>query len=240
MVETFIALFAAHVALDFVLKVNDNDTSNLEVGTLAARVVIILYVVLLFTGSASWPVLFTAVLISLSQVLDAKKQRFLSLTLLDQGARITTLFALAYFNPDIWSEGVWNTLPAWVSHALLMTSGAIYITIAGDDTISKLVEPYSERLNDTNGVLLQNGKIIGHLERGIVAALILTDHWEGIGFILAAKVVMRFQTRETTIEENEYVYIGTLASIGWAIFVTLAIQGLLSQLPTLGFPPHAS
>ena len=85
------------------------------------------------------------------------------------------------------------------------------------------------------------GKMIGLLERGLIYILVLAGLPIGIGFLVAAKSVLRFETaKEGDLAENrkrsEYVIIGTLASFGWAILVSLAILFLLAQLPDLGIP----
>lgn len=239
MTETLVALFTAHVIANFVFQARESESGKRYIWSQVVRGAITLCSFILITGSASWPVLVAVAVNYSGHFLRTNKRLSFRIYILGEVACLATLAAVAYCYPDIWAQGFWNFLPVWTSHALLGISGAIYVTVAGGTALNRLMVPFSERLSAESGVLLQSGKIIGNLERGIVAALILTDHWEAIGFLLAAKVVMRFQTRETTIEENEYVYIGTLASFGWAILVTLAIHVILSQLPPLGFLPGA-
>lgn len=74
---------------------------------------------------------------------------------------------------------------------------------------------------------LQNaGKYIGVLERLFVLVFILTDHFEAIGFLIAAKSIFRFgdlmEARERKL--TEYVLIGTLLSFGIAIFTALLVK----------------
>ena len=63
--------------------------------------------------------------------------------------------------------------------------------------------------------LLRAGRIIGSLERLITFALILFDQFAAVGFIIAAKSILRF--RDTQTAKTEYLLIGTLLSFGIAI-----------------------
>ena len=83
------------------------------------------------------------------------------------------------------------------------------------------------------------GQMIGFLERGLIYVLVLAGLPIGVGFLVAAKSVLRFETaKEGELAENrkrsEYIIIGTLASFGWAILVSLVILLLFAQLPALG------
>lgn len=65
----------------------------------------------------------------------------------------------------------------------------------------------------------QAGKWIGMLERMLVVGCVVLGHWEGIGFLLAAKSVFRFGDLNTAKSRKltEYVLMGTLLSFGIAL-----------------------
>jgi len=69
---------------------------------------------------------------------------------------------------------------------------------------------------EENNTLLQAGRVIGSLERLISFVLILFDQFAAIGFIIAAKSILRF--RDTDTAKTEYLLIGSLLSFGIAIF----------------------
>lgn len=72
---------------------------------------------------------------------------------------------------------------------------------------------------------LQNaGAWIGMLERSLVVLFIFSNHWEAVGFLLAAKSVFRFGDIKAAREMKltEYVLIGTLLSFGLAIVIGAA------------------
>ena len=66
--------------------------------------------------------------------------------------------------------------------------------------------------------------------------MILTSQPQNIGFLIAAKSVLRFGTVADDRKVSEYVIIGTLASLSWAIVATLITTILLNHLPALGIP----
>jgi hypothetical protein len=83
-----------------------------------------------------------------------------------------------------------------------------------------------------NNSLQDAGKYIGILERLFVLAFIISGHWEGIGFLIAAKSVFRFgDIKEYEgLKLTEYFMIGTLLSFGIAIFTGLLVLELTTLL----------
>ncbi|MEJ0033887.1 MAG: hypothetical protein WDO15_27735 [Bacteroidota bacterium] len=74
------------------------------------------------------------------------------------------------------------------------------------------------------------GLWIGILERILIYIFIVTSHWEGIGFLLAAKSIFRFGdlTNSKDIYLTEYIMVGTLLSFSLAIVTGLSINYFLS------------
>ena len=97
------------------------------------------------------------------------------------------------------------------------------------------MRPHSMRLRNVG--LRDGGRQIGLLERGLIFLLVLANQPIGIGFLIAAKSILRYGTANRDQRSAEYVIIGTLASFGWAIAVALATQSLLSALPPLEIAP---
>jgi hypothetical protein len=84
--------------------------------------------------------------------------------------------------------------------------------------------------------LPDGGRAIGQLERGLIFLLVFTGMPEGIGFLIAAKSVLRFGSVSDDRKVSEYVIIGTLASFGWAILASFATVWALHYLTPLGIP----
>ena len=73
-----------------------------------------------------------------------------------------------------------------------------------------------------DGELPNAGKLIGIVERLLSFAFILLGQYEAVGFIMAAKSLLRFAEGDKA--KSEYVLIGTLLSFSIAIFVGIAIK----------------
>jgi hypothetical protein len=86
------------------------------------------------------------------------------------------------------------------------------------------------------GSLPRGGRLIGKLERLLILMLVLAGEPDGIGFLIAAKSILRFNelAGEADRHVSEYVIIGTLASFAWAIaagYATLAALRALGAAP---------
>lgn len=71
--------------------------------------------------------------------------------------------------------------------------------------------------------LQRAGRLIGNIERILTIGLLYAGQYEAIGFLIAAKSIIR--TKELK-SDSEYILIGTLLSFGFAILVGLIIQHL--------------
>lgn len=69
------------------------------------------------------------------------------------------------------------------------------------------------------------GKWIGILERLLILTFLLFNQFEAIGFLIAAKALLRF--RDDDLKLTEYVLIGTLLSFSMTIAVGLALKSVL-------------
>ena len=86
-------------------------------------------------------------------------------------------------------------------------------TIAGDDAVS----------------LQSAGQYIGILERLLVFVFMITNEWQAVGFLLAAKSVFRFGNLQEAKDRKltEYILIGTLLSFGIAIFTGMGYEYII-------------
>jgi hypothetical protein len=66
------------------------------------------------------------------------------------------------------------------------------------------------------------GHVIGNVERMLTLVFVMLGQYEAIGFLLAAKSLLRF--RETDTVKSEYVLVGTLLSFGIAILLGVAVK----------------
>lgn len=241
MIDTLIALFFAHVLADFVLQTKTMVERKSDWRILILHAALVLMALMVATGRYdAWPLL---VLTGAHMAIDLIKlwvdpEDRLAAFLADQGAHIVTLITCAALFPDLWDSGVWITalpapLPNWMLHVMALCAGALFVTRAGGFAVGKLMAPYSPAAADG---LEDGGRLIGHLERGLIFLMLLAGQPAGIGFLIAAKSVLRFDAASDG-KKAEYVIIGTLASFGWAIAVTMAILTLRGGLPPLEIAP---
>lgn len=109
--------------------------------------------------------------------------------------------------------------------ALFLTSpAAIFIRVI----IARWVPgaPASTSLSTTS--LQDAGKFIGIIERLLIYLFVCTNHFEAVGFLLAAKSIFRFGDLKDAhdIKLTEYVLIGTLLSFGLALIVAMAVLNI--------------
>lgn len=236
MIETFTALLLAHVVADFTLQTNWINANKARPHVLALHAAIVWVTAHAALGHLYDPTL--ALLTTAHLVIDAIKThggfRKLGAFLIDQAAHLATLLAAAAYAPTLWSSG------AWAGHDTLLplmalTAGAIVSLTAGRHAVALLMRPHSIRFR--NAGLRDGGRQIGLLERGLIYLMLLAGQPIGVGFLIAAKSVLRFGTAMRDQRLAEYVIIGTLASFGWAIATALATQALLAHLPPLEIIP---
>ncbi len=102
---------------------------------------------------------------------------------------------------------------------LLFLTGIIGVTAASSIIMKTIISKWYLKEDANEGSLENAGSCIGVLERLFVFAFIITGHWEGIGFLIAAKSVFRFGDLSKAKDRKltEYILIGTLLSFGLAI-----------------------
>ena len=70
--------------------------------------------------------------------------------------------------------------------------------------------------NDDHGNF-HSGELIGWLERGLMLLFVVMSQYEAIGFLIAAKSILRFNEASSGSEKSEYVLTGTLLSLATAL-----------------------
>ena len=80
--------------------------------------------------------------------------------------------------------------------------------------------------NGKNHSLEAAGRYIGIFERILVLTFILTQNFSAIGFLIAAKSILRFsdKTDASARKQTEYVLIGTLMSFAITIIIGLLVR----------------
>lgn len=233
MIETFAALLLAHTLADFLFQTNWMVANKRHLNALCAHIAVVLATAIIATGSLH-PILF--VLAAVHMLIDAIKTGYfpnrLSPFLADQALHMASLVTVTLLQPTLWSTGVWAHIP-WLPGVMALLAGAVIATQAGGYAVGLLMQPWAQ---ETPPGLRNGGRVIGTLERGLIFLLVLTGQAAGIGFLIAAKSVLRFGTVKDEGKLSEYVIIGTLASFMWAIAASAGTIWLLNLLPSLGIP----
>ncbi len=233
MIETFTALLLAHALADFLFQTNWMVANKRQPAAMLAHIGVVLGTAILATGSLH-PLIFG--LAGVHMIIDAVKVGYfpnrLGPFLADQAAHLASIITLAVLHPGLWSDGLWAQMH-WLSGVMAILAGLILATQAGGFAVGLLMQPWAD---DTPAGLRNGGRVIGTLERGLIYLLILTGQAAGIGFLIAAKSVLRFGAVKDEGRLSEYVIIGTLASFGWAIAVSAGVIWSLGLLPSLGIP----
>jgi Protein of unknown function (DUF3307) len=249
MTETLAALLFAHTLADFVFQTTWMAANKRKPLPLLAHIAVVFVTVIAVSGS------FPPALLALAAAhaaIDAAKAwspwKGLWPFLADQAFHLVSLIVVAVHVPDLWANGVWSGKSAtgilgtslWSGETasiapglMALVAGFILTTRAGGFAVGLYMDRWQ---NDWQGGLPNGGRAIGHLERALIFLLILTNQAGGIGFLIAAKSVLRFSAISDDRKFSEYVIIGTLASFGWAIAASLGTVMLLQYLTPLGIP----
>jgi hypothetical protein len=121
---------------------------------------------------------------------------------------------------------------------MILISGVTAAIKTGGILIELAVKPFTDQLSKSpegiTGVrgFANGGKIIGYLERSLIFMLILVGQPGGIGFLIAAKSILRFG--EVKDQQNrmeaEYIIIGTLMSFGYGILIAYVTKFFLDRV----------
>lgn len=155
--------------------------------------------------------------------------------LLDQALHIVCLVIVWGWLNSINVETLLHGLIGTANEKMLMIATAYIICAKPTSIIISLIlkkwTPHINTASTTNATDTQThslesaGATIGYLERWLVLSFVLLDQYSGIGFLLAAKSVFRFNdlSKSKDMKLTEYMMLGTFSSV----FIALAI-GLLT------------
>jgi hypothetical protein len=228
----------AHVCADFLLQPRGmvEAKSRRSARALVLHTLVVAGSTALALGATTLgAVVAVGLIASLHLVIDLGKTMTppgLTAFILDQAAHLLVLIAVSAIWPGLWDAGWWSGA-AWLPATMVLLAGAVLAIRPGGIAVGLLLQPWSDvRMEGLPG----GGRIIGNLERGLIFLLVLSGLAAGIGFLIAAKSVLRFGTVRDEARLSEYVIVGTLASFGWALLVSTGTLILLSTLSGAGVP----
>jgi len=229
----FTKLILAHLLGDFILQPNSwvSDKENRKLKSKYLYIHVLIHTVLSFIFLWDLQLWWVAVLVGISHfIIDVSKLYFQNSKtkkgwfFVDQFLHIAVIGAIAFyfneFNFDFLNN---QTILKIVMATLFLTSPASIII----KTLLSSWTPVPDAQNNIQTESLSSaGKYIGILERLLVFTFIMVNHWEGVGFMVAAKSVFRFSDLAQAKQRKltEYVLIGTLLSFGMAVLTGILIK----------------
>lgn len=229
-----IKIIITHLIGDFFLQptswVKDKEQKKLKSGKLYLHVLVhVALIFLVFLSFNVWKIALTVGVIhliidALKSILQTKKNArvlFFVDQILHFGSIVLVwhIFYHGYLNISFFNETT-----TW-----LLISGVLFLTMPTSIVMKVIIAKWLPESDGKSPKSLQNaGKYIGILERVLIFVFILTNHFEAVGFLLAAKSIFRFGDLKEAhdLKLTEYVLIGTLLSFGIAIVVSLAMMGI--------------
>lgn len=229
----FIKLILAHLLGDFIFQPNswvaDKERKKgksiyLYLHTFIHFALIMLLLWDLHLWWIATAVAATHFIIDLAKLQYQKSNTKKSWFFIDQLLHILVIIGLSFYvmkfdfsvfgNPDV----------------LKVLAGAVFVTVPASVMVKMLISnwtPVTPNLTSPQTESLANaGKYIGILERLLVFIFIVVNHWEGVGFMIAAKSVFRFSDLAEAKQRKltEYVLIGTLLSFGIAVVTGILVK----------------
>jgi hypothetical protein len=237
MIETFTALLTGHLLADFLLQTDWLIARKRKWPFLLLHVAIVSVATAVTIGAWTLAAGEVIALVTVTHlVLDYLKIRLLGDTLTtflaDQAGHLLVLICATLLVPDLARSGVWGllsgTAQAWLYAGMTAVCGAIIAVPMGGIVIKKLVGNLAPSFVSTGLApsasvgqtgMAQGGTYIGWLERGLTVMFVLAGKAEGVGFLLAAKSILRFGEIRHDADRHlqEYIIIGTLLSFGWGL-----------------------
>jgi len=240
MPETIAILFVAHLLGDFVFQPNWMVRGKKTFYVLLLHAAIPAAIATLFLGCLH-PQIIGLTFVTHAAI-DFTKVRLkdrMMWFIIDQMAHAVVLITLAWFNANAASVGWWakhlpNDFIPWYYAGLSLVSGLVLIISVGSIIVGKSTAPFTAEIKEFLATsseehhqgLTDGGKFIGWMERALVLMLLLIGQPNGIGFLLAAKSILRFGEIKERKDRMfaEYVLIGTFLSFGWALLVAVLTQ----------------
>lgn len=150
------------------------------------------------------------------------------LFILDQVLHLLVILAVVYayhpFTPNL--ESIFSP------QTLLLIIFLITATSVSAILMRLLMSRWQLPEDSEEDSLPKAGKYIGMLERLLVFGFIILQQWPAIGWLIAAKSILRFSdlSRAKDRKLTEYVLIGTLLSFAFAIALGLLYLALLNNI----------
>lgn len=140
---------------------------------------------------------------------------------IDQILHLVVIWVFVWIFNRYFESNLLYTIPISIKWLAILLGYLVCIKPANIFIRETLVVGNIESISDTTAELKNAGKLIGILERILVLTFVIIGKLEVIGFLIAAKSILRY--KDTNTIKTEYVLIGTMLSFGIAMLVGLII-----------------
>ncbi|MGZ5264134.1 MAG: DUF3307 domain-containing protein [Kaistella sp.] len=229
-----IPLILAHLLGDFLLQPNSwvADKEKKKLGSIYLYLHVLIHMVLVMIFLWNIDLWWIALIVGVTHfIIDGIKLSFQTAKtkrtwfFVDQLLHVAVIVMLSvlYFPYFRW-EDFFNP------ENLKLITAAVFLTVPSSIMIKTLISIWTpvtfEHSKLQTESLVNAGKYIGILERLLVFVFIIVNHWEGVGFMIAAKSVFRFSDLAEAKQRKltEYVLIGTLLSFGIAVIIGILVK----------------
>lgn len=137
---------------------------------------------------------------------------------------VITIIWMIWYQPDNWIHAQFSKLLDNYNFWLITTAYLINIfplAFTLGYATQRWRRDLEQKTDRSETSLSEAGKWIGVFERILVLTFVITNHFEGIGFLIAAKSILRYNDikGDAMRKETEYVLIGTLMSFASSIII---------------------
>jgi hypothetical protein len=229
----FIKLILAHLLGDFILQPNSwvADKENYKLKSKFLYIHVLIHTVLSLIFLWDLQLWWVAVSVGITHfIIDAAKLIFQNVKtkkrwfFIDQLLHILVIAGVSFYFREFSFGFLQN------QEFLKIIMAALFLTTPASIFIKILLSSWTPAPDGPNTIQTESlssaGKYIGILERLLVFTFIMVNHWEGVGFMVAAKSVFRFSDLAQAKQRKltEYVLIGTLLSFGLAVLTGIIIK----------------
>lgn len=231
--EVFVRLLLAHVVGDFMFQTDEFCRKKLEKGMCGLHLYMHAFVIFLLSWIAFGNIYYwwLALIIGVIHLLidSFKKKDNIYSFLTDQFAHVICIVIITCIAVNKLQYVDFCHDYGWLNTICLYALTFLINGKPANILIKHLLKAYSVQSPeepDGSKESIRSGKLIGNLERWLIIVFMLCGQYEAIGFLVAAKSIIRYKDGDTF--KTEYVLAGTLISVFIAVISGLLLSKFVS------------
>ena len=239
MIELAVLLIIAHVLGDFYFQrkewVTDKEQNGFRSFALYKHTAVHLVfsgLVIFYWGAAFGQTIIAALFIGLTHciidIVKSKRQNTTRIFVADQLAHLVALLIAWMYLTGSNLTSLFSSINQQIDVIdFYIVAGYLIALKPTSILMSMMLSKFIDRLpNDKNNGLEAAGHTIGYLERFLIITFVLINQYSGVGFLLAAKSILRVGDLTKQHDKNltEYVLLGTLLSTTIALVVAILVK----------------